>query len=256
MLNQKHVTSPLYLRAKSLRLWGVLSNWTEHQGEPWVEKLIETEEKERLHRSHLQRSRVANIGRFKEMVHFDWLRCSEDIRGVFEDLYTLEFIARAMNVIIVGPSGVGKTMIAKNLASHAVNRGYTTRFITASDLLSDLAVADGIREHKRKLLKYEKPDLLVIDELGYLSASNKHADLFFEVVSRRHEKKPIIITSNKSCHEWNEVFKNTGSIVPMIDRILQNAEQIVIKAESFRLKEALENVASRKKERSKTGVNE
>ena len=94
-----------------------------------------------------------------------------------------------------------------------------------------------------------RPDLLVVDEVGYLSYSNRHADLLFELISRRHEKKSTLITTNKSFSEWSEVFPNASCVVAMIDRLVHHAEIIAIKGESYRRKEAQERAAAKSRKR-------
>ncbi len=114
------------------------------------------------------------------------------------------------------------------------------RFTTAGELLGDLAALDSDAALRRRLRHYAAPDLLVIDEIGYLSYSNRHADLLFELVSRRYESKSTMVTTNKAFAEWNTVFPNA---VSLIDRLVHHAEMIDIDGESYRLKEAKERAA-------------
>jgi DNA replication protein DnaC len=95
------------------------------------------------------------------------------------------------------------------------------------------------------------PDLLVIDEIGYLSYSNRHADLLFELINRRYERKSTIVTTNKAFAEWPTMFPNAACVVSLIDRLLHNAEVIAIEGESYRLKEAQERAALREGKRKK-----
>src|ERR1700733_6192634 len=118
-------------------------------------------------------------------------------------------------------------------------------------MLGDLASQDGDLALKRKLKFYTTPKLLVIDEVGYLSYSNRYADLLFEIVSRRYHQKPTIITTNKPFVEWRDIFPNATCVVSLIDRLVHRSEIINIDAESFRLKEAMEESAKRKASREK-----
>jgi DNA replication protein DnaC len=104
---------------------------------------------------------------------------------------------------------------------------------------------------RRRLVLYARPRLLVIDEIGYLSYSNRHADLLFEVVSRRYEEKSTLITTNRPFGEWNEVFPNAACVVSLVDRLVHHAEIIPIEGESYRLKEARERTERRKRQRPK-----
>ncbi len=102
---------------------------------------------------------------------------------------------------------------------------------------------------RRRLALYTRPRLLAIDEVGYLSYSNRHADLLFEIISRRYEEKATLITTNRPFSEWNEVFPNAACVVSLIDRLVHHSEIIQIEGESFRLKEAKERTEQRRKQR-------
>ena len=131
----------------------------------------------------------------------------------------------ATNVVLVGPNGVGKTLIAKNLAHQAVLAGATVRTLTASELLNTLADQATSHSLQRKIGLFCRPQLLLIDELGYLSYDARHADLLFEVVSRRYLQRPILLTTNKPFAEWNEVFPNATSVVTLVDRLVHRSER-------------------------------
>lgn len=242
--------NPLYARALKLGLWGLAAHWDDHGAEPWVKTLIETEETERQRVSLANRIKGARLGRFKPIPDFDWSWPKKIDRLLIEDLLDLQFLQDAGNVILVGPNGIGKTMITKNIVHQAVIKGYTARFITASTLLNDLAAQDGASALQRCLRRYCRPQLLAIDELGYLSYGNRHADLLFEVVSRRYCQKSTLITTNKPFAEWNEVFPNATCVGTMIDRLVHTAEITTIEGPSYRLKEAKERAEERARSRA------
>ena len=150
------------------------------------------------------------------------------------------FECRKANVVLVGPNGVGKSMLVKNVAHQALINGKTVRFTTAGELLGDLAALDSDMALRRRLRHYAAPDVLVIDEIGYLSYSNRHADLLFELVRRRYENKSTLVTTNKTFAEWSEVFPNAACVVSLVDRLIHHSEIISIEGESYRLKEAKE----------------
>ena len=127
--------------------------------------------------------------------------------------------------------------------------GHTALFTSAGQLLGDLAALDSDSALRRRLRYYAAPALLVIDEVGYLSYSNRHADLLFELINRRHEQKSTLITTNKSFGEWSEVFPNAACVVALIDRLVHHAEIIPIKGESYRHKEAQERAEAKAKKR-------
>jgi DNA replication protein DnaC len=116
-------------------------------------------------------------------------------------------------------------------------------------MLNDLAAKDSTASLHRRLQRYQRPRLLAIDELGYLSYDDRHADLLFEVVSRRCGTKSTLITTNKPFSEWSEVFPNSSCVVALVDRLIHRAEVIRIEGESYRLKEAKEREDKRTKTR-------
>ena len=164
---------------------------------------------------------------------------------------TLDFLQSATNAILGGSSGLGKTTIAQNIAHQATlqGQGHTVLFTTAGQLLGELASLDSDSALRYRLRRYAAPSLLVVDEVGYLSYSNRHADLLFELISRRHEKKSTLVTTNKSFGEWSEVFPNAACVVALIDRLVHHAEIIPIKGESYRHKEAQERAETKAQKR-------
>ncbi|HEY6223615.1 MAG TPA: IS21-like element helper ATPase IstB [Gemmatimonadales bacterium] len=237
-------------RASKLGLHGLIANWDEVKDRAWLDELLGYEEKERQRRSLERRVRNARLGRFKPMTDFDWAWPKKIDRELVEELFRFDFLAEAANVVLAGPNGIGKTMIAQNLAHQAVLRGHTVRFTTASELLNDLASQEAGSGLARRLRRYCHPELLVIDEVGYLSSTSKHADLLFEVVTRRYQHKSIVLTTNKAFKEWNEVFPSAGCVVTLIDRLVHRAEIIDLDGESYRAKEAMERAAQNAKKRS------
>jgi DNA replication protein DnaC len=241
----------LFQRAKALKLYGVLAHWDEIAAAEWIDKLITWEEEERAHRGLARRIHIAHLGRFKLLKDFDWDWPKKCDRAAIEDLMTLEFIKSSTNVIFCGPNGVGKSMLARNIAYQAVIHGHTVLFITAGQMLTDLSSQDGGNALSRRIKYYTHPSLVIIDEIGYLSYSNRHADLLFEIISRRYETKATIITTNKPFGEWGEIFPNASCTVSIIDRLVHKSEIINIEADSFRLKEANELSLKRNEARAK-----
>jgi DNA replication protein DnaC len=242
--------SELKARVRRLGLYGLLADWDAVARESWLLALVEREETERRRRGLERRLRRARLGRFKTLADFDWNWPKKIDREQVEDLVTLDFLTQSANVVLVGPNGVGKSMIAQNLAHTAAEAGHAVRWVTASELLNDLAAQDGSVALQRRFGRYARPRLLVIDELGYLSYDNRHADLLFEVVSRRYGNASTIVTTNKPFAEWNQVFPNAACVVTLIDRLVHNAEIVTIEGASYRLKEAKELAGQRAKERA------
>ena len=243
-------TTDLNERSKALGLHGLLAHWDEAKREPWISKLLAWEETERQRRSLERRIHNAKLGRFKPIADFDWSWPAKIDRAHVEELFELRWLTEAANVILVGPNGVGKTMIAQNLAHTALLKGHSVRCVSASELLNDLAAQDGDVSLQRRIARYCRPQLLCIDELGYLSYNHRHADLLFEVVTRRYGRRSLLLTTNKPFKEWNEVFPNATCVVTLVDRLVHHAEILEVRGNSYRLKEAREETARKKKQRA------
>ena len=125
-------------------------------------------------------------------------------------------------------------------------QGHTVLFTTAANMLNDLAALDSDNALRRKIRHYAKPAFLIIDEVGYLAYSNRHADLLFEIINQRYEQRSILITTNRPFAEWNEVFPNAACVVSLIDRLVHHSEIIAIDGESYRMKEAKEQATQRR----------
>ena len=147
----------------------------------------------------------------------------------------------------MGSNGLGKTMIAQNLCHRAVLAGYSVAFRSAAALLDDLQrqTPEGRR---RKIRAYANVGLLCVDEVGYSSFDDKAADLLYEVINRRYERKPVIVTTNKTFEEWGEVFPNATCLVTLLDRLIHHADVTLLTGKSYRLRESeLETAARRTK---------
>ena len=236
-------------RAEALRLHGLLAHWQEVAAEPWVVGLLRWEEEERARRSLERRLQDAHIGRFKPLCDFDWGWPTRIDRAAVEALMSLDFLKESANGILIGPSGIGKSMLARNIAHQALVHGATVLFATAGQLLGELAAIDSDSALRRRLRHYAAPRLLVIDEVGYLSYSNRHADLLFELVNRRYEQSSTLVTTNRPFAEWHEVFPNAACVVSLVDRLVHNAEVVAIEGKSYRLKEAQERTEQKARQR-------
>jgi DNA replication protein DnaC len=221
------------------------SRWSTHQ---MLEELVKAEAAERSRRSLERRLRNSGIKSFKPMADFDWSWPSKIEREVIERTLTLDILSEARNLVLVGRNGLGKTMIAQNICHQAVLAGHSVLFRSAAALLEELhrQTPEGRR---RKFRTYANVGLLCIDEVGYLSFDDKAADLLYEVVNRRYERKPIILTTNRPFKEWNEVFPNATCIVTLLDRLLHHADVTLIEGESYRVRESEQETAARRRKK-------
>jgi len=199
-----------------------------------LEHLVATEQQERTRRSLERRLARARIGRFTPMTDFDWAWPTRIDRAAVEAALRLDFLTAARNLVLVAPQGLGKTMIAQNLAHQAVLAGHRVLFLTAAQLLLDLGGQDSARALARRLQYYSQQGLLVIDEIGYLSYDARAADLLFQVVSRRYEKKSLVLTTNLPFSDWPTIFPNAATVTALIDRVVHHADIISLEGESYR----------------------
>ena len=225
---------------RSLGFLGLAARLDEIGGEPWLERVIAIEAEERQYRGLESRMKSSRLGRFKPLADYDWAWPSKIDRAAIESLLRLGFAEKGRNILIVGGIGLGKTMIAKNIAHAAIQSGRTVRFTTASSMLAELTNQDGSLALKRAYRRFTSPAVLVIDELGYLGYSARHADVLFDVVNQRYElERPIIVTTNRAFTDWGELFPSATCVVPLVDRLVHRCEVVHIEGESWRLKEAL-----------------
>jgi DNA replication protein DnaC len=225
----------LGLRATAAQLDDLVALATKRRWSPMqlLEHLAEREQQERTRRSLERRLARSRLGRFTPMTAFDWAWPKRIDRAAIEAALTLDFLGDARNIVLVAPQGLGKTMIAQNIAHAAVLGGAHVLFTTAAQLLLDLGSQDSARGLARRLTYYATRTLLAIDEIGFLSYDARAADLLFQVVSRRYERRSLV-TTNLPFSEWPSIFPNAATATALIDRLVHHAEIITIKGDSYR----------------------
>ena len=213
-----------------------------------LEQLAQAESEDRFRRSLERRLRVSGIKSFKPMADYEWTWPSKIERDIIERALTLDFLHEARNLVLVGRNGLGKTMIAQNICHAAVLAGSSVLFRSAPALLEELQrqTPEGRR---RKLHVYANVGLLCIDEVGYLSFDDKAADLLYEVINRRYERKSVIVTTNRPFKEWNEVFPNATCIATLLDRLLHHVDVTVIEGDSYRVRESEQEAIARRRKK-------
>lgn len=228
----------LGLRAPRDALEALLVHATKSRHSPtqFVEGLVELELRERELRSLQSRTKYAALASFAPLDRFDWNHPRQIPRDLYERLLDLAFLGTGQNVILRGPSGVGKTTLAKNLALRALEKGHTVRFSTLSDMLADLLKQESLPAVERRMRCYTGPDLLVLDEIGYLPCDSRSADLLYNIISKRHEKRSTVVTTNLPFKQWPTVFPGAASVVALVDRFAEHCHVIDIDADSWRQK--------------------
>jgi DNA replication protein DnaC len=204
-------------------------------------ELCTLEKRERDERNLAARTKAATLGSVKPLDRFDWSHPRSIERALYEELHeTLGFIDRGENVLLRGQAGLGKTTLAKHFGVAALARGHTVRFGTLASVLADLLRYESIPAVERRLRRYTVPDLLILDELGYVPCDADAADLLYRIVSQRHEMRAIVITTNLSYKQWGTVFGDAPCLGALVDRFAQHCHVLDIDGDSWRDKERLE----------------
>ena len=202
----------------------------------FVDLLLEEEVGLRESRRFRNALKLSGLPHHKTLDEFDFA-FQPDLDGrKVRDLATLEFIRAKSNVALLGPPGVGKTMLAVALAVAACQAGFSIYFTTLDDLVRRLRTAEATGRFNRQLQAFLRPAVLVVDEVGYLPLDRAEANMFFQLITRRYERGTMIVTSNKSFTEWGGVLGDDVLATAILDRLLHHCEVLPINGPSYRLR--------------------
>jgi DNA replication protein DnaC len=209
----------------------------------FVDLLLEEELGLREGRRFRNALKLSGLPHHKTIDEFDFaFQPDLDVRKV-RDLATLTFVGAKSNIALLGPPGVGKTMLAVGLAVAACRAGYSIYFTTLDDLVRRLRAAEATGRFNRQLQAFLRPAVLIVDEVGYLPLDRIEANMVFQLVSRRYERGSIILTSNKSFAEWGNVLGDDVLATAILDRLLHHCDVLSINGPSYRLKDRMNLVA-------------
>lgn len=205
----------------------------------FLEQALKDEAMARAERMRRMLTRLAGFPAIKTLDEFDFEFALGVPKALVLELGSLAFVERAENVVLLGPSGVGKTHLAVALGYRATQAGFRTRFITAADLLMQLTTALRRNQLEETIKRITKPyRLLIIDEMGYLPMDREQANLLFQVVAKRYETGSLILTSNLPFGQWDQTFADDATLsAALLDRLLHHAHVVPISGDSYRLKE-------------------
>ena len=207
----------------------------------FLSKLIDGEAQQRQDHARQRRTRAARFPVLKSLQQFDFTWPAKINRLQIQNLFRLQFIEEKANVIFLGGVGLGKSHLGVALGHAACQAGYRVLFSTAIESINALSVAHSAGRFAAELRKYRKPDLLILDELGYLPIDKKGAELLFQILSQRYERGAIVLTTNKAFKHWPAIFNNDSTLASaVLDRLLHHAETVVIEGKSYRMKDRIE----------------
>jgi len=240
MKNDPLMTQLLYLKLSffrehhpSLAKEAIEKNWSQLD---FLGRLVEGETSRRKDHATKRRIQAARFPVIKTLEQFNWTWPGKINRPQVQNLFRFSFLKEKANVIFMGGVGLGKTHLATALAYEGCLAGNT-----AIDIVNTLAAAQSTSRFKTELRKYLAPQILLIDELGYLPIDKTGADLLFQVFSQRYETGSTILTTNEAYKHWAKIFNNDATLTSaVLDRLLHHAETIMIEGKSYRMKDQIQ----------------
>jgi DNA replication protein DnaC len=242
-------TATLPLLLKQLKLSSMARHWEEllpqarekgWNGAEYLTALCELELAERYSRRIARYAKESQLPAGKSLATFDFTQVPDLLQGQIEALAgTCDWTARARNLLLFGPSGVGKTHLAAAIGHGLVERGVRVRYVATTALVQQLQLAREQLRLEDALQKLDKYRVLILDDFGYVKKTEQETQVLFELIAHRYETGSLIVTSNQPFAEWDRIFPDQMMTVAAIDRLIHHASIIEISSDSYRRKEAL-----------------
>lgn len=204
----------------------------------YLERILEGECHRRRENRIQRRLQAARFPVPKSLDAFDWSWPKKIDRTHVMDLMRLAFLETRANVILIGGVGLGKSHIATAVGRQACLEGHSALWVSTIDMINALVAAQAAARLRQELKKYLAPELLILDELGYLPIDKQGADLLFQVIGSRYERGSILLTTNRPFKQWAGIFNNDNTLASaVLDRLLHHAQTLVIEGQSYRMKD-------------------
>ncbi len=216
-----------------------------------LQPLLADEVRARSDRTVQRRIKDAQFVRLQtvDVFNFSYNASTRKLKNRYLQLLGADMVTQNFSAVFVGNAGLGKTHLARALGFNACQRGQRVLFVPCASLLNQLVSSEAAKELERAVKKLTSPALLIIDELAYLTMSEQEANLFFQVISRRHDThRPTVVTTNKPFGEWNQVFHSDATAHVIVDRLTERAEIFYLEGTSYRQthRQGLEKPAKKK----------